>query len=78
MTAWILTRENNEYDQYGEYFIASFKQKPTRWQLVKALKDDNETTLAVNQEYIGLLLDGGGRTKDAAYVWYHLREVELK
>lgn len=25
--AWVLTREENAYDQYGEYFVAVFKNR---------------------------------------------------
>jgi hypothetical protein len=32
---WILTREINEYDQDGEYFVAWFPTKPNEEQLLK-------------------------------------------
>ena len=35
MKIFILTEEYNAYDQYGEYFIAAFKHKPTPEQLAK-------------------------------------------
>ena len=33
--AWVLTKEYNEYDQYGEYFVAIFKDKPHHTELTK-------------------------------------------
>ena len=33
MNVWILTREENDYNQYGEYFEAAFASKPTPEQL---------------------------------------------
>jgi len=64
---WILTIEYNEYDQFGEYFVAAFKEKPTFNQLKKLLKE--------RKKVIENLLLGGGRI-DEEYQWYHLRQVE--
>lgn len=33
MKVWVLTSMVNAYDQYGEYFEACFKEKPTPEQL---------------------------------------------
>lgn len=35
MKIFILTQEYNAYDQYGAYFIAAFRTRPTFEQLVK-------------------------------------------
>lgn len=32
-TIWIVTKEVNDYNQYGEYFVAAFKSKPTKEKL---------------------------------------------
>jgi hypothetical protein len=29
MKLWIVTREENQYDQYGEYFVAAFTYRPS-------------------------------------------------
>ncbi len=68
MKVWILTEEHNEYDQYGEYFISAFKEKPTHKQL---------TELDVPTNRLKYVLGGGGR-QDGDCHWYHLREVEAK
>lgn len=36
---WVLTREYNNYDQHGEYFVAAFKEKPTFAQMKVVLDD---------------------------------------
>lgn len=35
MKVWVLTREENQYDQYGEYFDAVFSTKPTVEQVME-------------------------------------------
>lgn len=67
-TVWILTEEHNQYDQYGEYFIEAFKNKPNPEQL-KGLSIDEMT--------IQHVLNGGGRQKSEDR-WFYLREKELK
>ena len=34
-TLWVLTGAHADYNQYGEYFIAAFKKKPSSSQLKK-------------------------------------------
>lgn len=34
-SVWILTREENQYDQYGEYFDAVFFKFPSKEDLLK-------------------------------------------
>ena len=66
MSMFILTRELNEYDQWGEYFVAAFSEKPT----VRALENIlGSTDLARH------VLTGGGR-QEYEYAWYFLREVQ--
>ena len=65
---WVLTREVNEYDQYGEYFVAVFSEKPHHAQLTK---------LGVPKNRLRHVLNGGGRFK-YDYEWFHLREVDAK
>ncbi len=66
MTVWILTREENDYDQSGEYFVAVFMSKPTHEQL---------TANGVETRFLRHVLNGGGRTKQFENTWFHLKEV---
>jgi len=66
---WVLTREHNEYDQYGEYFIAVFINKPNKEQLQKLF---SKGKLKVDIDYI---LNGGGRTEKMENIWYNLVEM---
>lgn len=61
---WILTEEHNQYDQYGEYFLAVFAEKPTSEKLKKH---------GVHESEIEHVLNGGGRKKYEDQ-WYYLRE----
>lgn len=70
MKVWILTEERNEYDQYGEYFIAVFKDKPTLVQLSKYID-----SYYCTPEHV---ITGGGRTHHLEDVWYWLREEECQ
>lgn len=84
-TAWILTFEVNEYDQYGEYFLAAFKEKPTKLQLKEAIDDMN----FASDDALEHVLQGGGQRDNKNYKpfkgtrqydnrWYNLREEKLK
>jgi hypothetical protein len=74
-SVWVLTREINQYDQDGEYFVAVFKTKPTAKQLAHTLTSYNHLSSNVMAALATVLhiLDGGGRegTEDE---WYNLRE----
>ncbi len=64
---WILTEEYNQYDQYGEYYLAAFRDKPTLAQLIK---------LDMSEQEAQHVLNGGGRQKNEDQ-WYNLKEEEL-
>ena len=68
MKVWVLTREENQYDQYGEYFDAVFSKKPTVRQLMPHVGDSKTTA-----EHV--LSSGGGRISDED-TWYFLREID--
>lgn len=71
-SVWVLTSEVNDYNQYGEYFEAVFKDKPTLEQLKE---------LGLPENYAQSCLDDGGERllpTTGADVWWHLREEELK
>ena len=63
----VLTEEYNQYDQYGEYYLAVFKNKPTLEQLMK---------FDMNEQGAQHVLNGGGRQKYEDQ-WYNLREEDL-
>lgn len=69
MKVFVLTREINQYDQDGEYFVAVFAQKPTAAQLMEH---------GVSQNRLRLTMNGGGRSEAMENEWFHLRERELK
>lgn len=72
MKIYILTREHNEYDQYGEYFVAWFSKKPSAFYAQCAIKHDDGSE--VTEELANHILSGGGRQTDEN-VWWHLRMV---
>lgn len=71
---WVLTKELNEYDQYGAYFVTVFKEKPTVDLLSGFIKETPDIGLT-RIGYYKWVLNGGGRFGDE-YEWYHLTEVE--
>lgn len=67
MDVYVLTREVNAYDQFGEYFVAVFANKPTTTQLREHEVPEGRLTH---------VLKGGGRLDHEAE-WFHLRKVRL-
>ncbi len=70
MKVWILTKEINDYNQEGEYFIEVYAQKPTLDQLREVVH------FSIENDYKHLLQGGGQR--GCEYEWYCLNEVEVK
>lgn len=66
MKVWVLTREENQYDQFGEYFDAVFSTKPTVEQVTEHVG---------SKEIAEHVLRSGGRISDE-HTWYFLREVD--
>lgn len=66
-SVWVVTREINEYNQDGEYFVAVFKKKPSFAELKELLPNEDDVT-------IGKLTRGGGR-HEWEDEWYNLIEV---
>lgn len=64
---WVLSREINEYNQDGEYFVTVFTYHPTVKQVQDVLKCDEKLANHICEE--------GGRI-DTEYEWYHLRKVQ--
>lgn len=67
---WVLLSEYNEYDQFGCYFLAVFKEKPDNQQLKEILPGAHESVI------LNLISHGGGR-QGVEDIWYHLKEVEF-
>lgn len=65
---WVVTREINEYNQEGDYFVSVYTEKPSFSQLKALLPWLADAT-------IGKLTRGGGREKDEEE-WFYLVEVE--
>ena len=68
MKVWLLTKECNDYNQYGEYFVAVFAKKPTSQQLSK---------LDIHEELLEHVLAGGGRVGDE-FEWFNLEQITAK
>lgn len=65
---WVLTREVNAYDQYGEYFVKVFFEKPKHQEL---------SALGVPTDRLRhVLTAGGGRSWRLENEWFYLRVVE--
>jgi hypothetical protein len=68
MKVWNLTREINEYDQDGEYYVKTFIEKPTCEMLL---------SLDVPKYLINHVLNGGGR-QEFEDEWFYLREIDIE
>ena len=64
---WVVTRAENDSNQYGEYFVGVYTHKPTIENLKKLLPNKSEQT-------IKHILNGGGR-QDFEDTWYFLSEI---
>ena len=75
---WVLTSENNDYDQHGEYFRAAWHAKPSLEELIAFFRYDSgqPATVMSALEFLLHVQKGGGRqgTEDE---WYNLRFVEF-
>lgn len=65
---YILTKQYNAYDQYGEYFVAAFKGLPSKEQLTKR---------GVPEYEIEHVLKGGGRVRNEDQ-WFNLNQERLE
>lgn len=81
MKVWVLTSEHNDYDQYGEYFLAVYKEKPSLKECESILlkhgiidkfqAEEHKTKMAKH------LQNGGGRI-DSENMWLYLYEEQCK
>lgn len=79
-TVWVLTKSVNDYNQYGDYFVAVFGKKPNIAGLAKVMNDvegvEKHMTVFKAVEFLQNVLDG-----EETQMWdshFVLREVELK
>ena len=70
---WVLTKEYNDYDQHGAYFVYAWRGKPTGEQLAKQLLLSE--SIEADRQLLDHILAGGGREKweDS---WYNLEAVK--
>lgn len=66
MKIWIITRCDNAYDQYGDYFTSAFDHEPTLPEI--------QSFLGCDEEYAKHLLKGGGRIRNENS-WYFLTKM---
>lgn len=76
---WILTREENEYDQSGAYFEAAFEKQPSIQQLADYFngKPGMPGTIMGAVAFLENLRQGGGRMAKEN-TWYNLEQVDLR
>lgn len=60
-----MTKEYNDYNQYGEYYIVAFKEKPSIEMIT--------TVIGCSDDMAARILSGGGR-EGIEDVWYNLIE----
>lgn len=82
MVCWVLTKEMNEYDQYGEYFMEVFKEKPDFQKLLKVLIGhgislDCDPSEPKIEHVVGNLIRKGGGRINYEHTWFYLKEVEM-
>ena len=68
VSRWVLTREHNDYDQYGEYYVMCWDHKPTVIEIIDIMETE-ECGYSVAH-----ILAGGGRRNDTVDIWYNLIE----
>lgn len=78
---YVLTREVNDYRQYGEYFVAVYNHKPTKKELIDTLGFEdamNEYGFAAKYytDVINNLIDNNGGRLDTEQEWYNLHKIE--
>lgn len=67
-SVWVLTREDNEYNQNGTYFETVFFEKPYAEQIADFL--------GISEENACHIISVGGRMKNEDSWWYLTEHVE--
>ena len=71
MEVWVLTYTVNDYNQYDDYFLAVFKEKPTLEELM---------SFDIPEDYAQSCLDTGGRRLRPTAgpdMWWHLEAYKI-
>jgi hypothetical protein len=74
---WVLTCEHNSHDDFGQIFLAVFKDLPDPEALADFIMPPPGATLNSLLKLILHVQKGGGRIADED-TWYYLKQVELK
>lgn len=71
--AWVLTREVNDYNQDGEYFVAIFDKKPSISELIDFFNGDMVSGISAKEllKWVIHVHEGGGR-RASEDEWYML------
>ncbi len=69
MKVWVLTREINQYDQDGAYFVEIFKDFPTKEKLLK---------VGVYEDNADRLLHGENGRRNGEDEWWYLEEMKAQ
>lgn len=79
-SCWVLTKEYNDYDQYGEYYVCVFEEKPDFAKLKQIIDAEYEPADRDDpkvEEVVGnLIRKGGGRIR-YEFKWFFLKNVEM-
>lgn len=74
---FVLTREHNDYNQYGSYFVAVYETQPSIEALAEALKHKvNPHSIMEAVTLLAHVRAGGGRQGDENE-WFNLEQVDL-
>lgn len=77
MKMYILTREINEYDQDGDYFVDVFPYKPTVEEIAEAIKEKTVCMDARGILELCIHIQHGGGRRDTENEWFLLKEKTI-
>jgi hypothetical protein len=76
-TIWVLTREINEYNQDGEYFVCVFKEKPSIDKFREVINEAKHGYAIISEQKILHYYENKGRL-GMEDEWFYLEEKEFK
>lgn len=76
-SVYVLTREINQYDQDGEYFVTVFQNKPTVEQLKRHGVGEGWKSESTPEKICDHVLNCGGGRIDREDTWWYLRQVKF-
>lgn len=68
---WVLTREHNDYNQLGAYFVTAWTSVPSKEQLIDATVEHQPGSVSELLKFVLRLEEGGGR-HGVEDVWFNL------